>query len=179
VRIGEHQEAPLYDVAMELPDRETTRRQGDGGVAAFLLAAAVLGALACLGGAAALVSDANWFMSMERGDTVGGSAVGQTLLVMAETAGCLVFVAMAILALHMRRPGGAAAMVILVAVANLLWMLLSLAAAWKPGWYFILDPVRGSPARWLIYLSGAQVIAWLVAAALAIRRATKTAAPRT
>jgi hypothetical protein len=134
------------------------------------------GVLACLLGIATAMSYANHLMSLGSGDaraTVWPATVaevnGRAIAVLALALACAISTTIAVIAFVTRHAAGARWLVVAGAVLHVLAGALILATAWKPGWYYILDPVSSTPARPFVTAVGLQAIGWLVASVLAMR----------
>ena len=154
-----------------------------------LVATIGTGILACLLGVATAMAYANHLIGFGAADdrsNVWPSTVaelgGRATLVIALALVCLVSTLIAGLAFVVRGSPAARWVVVPGAIVHAGAVALVLASAWRPGWYYILDPVSSSPARPFVAAAAFQGVAWIVTAVLALRgqnSATADAPPPT
>jgi len=157
----------------EDPRIRTMTRQGT----TALVATIGIGILACLLGVATAVAYGDHLMGFGAGDdraNVWPSTVaelgGRAIVVIALALVCAVSTLIAAVAFVVRgSPGAARWVVVPGAIVHVGAMALVLAVAWRPGWYYILDPASSSPARPFVAAAGVQGVAWIVSAVLALR----------
>lgn len=142
-----------------------------------LIATIGTGILACLLGVATALAYANHLMSFGTADdraSVWPSTVaelgGRAAVVIALALVCVVSTLIAALAFVVRgSPGAVRWVAVPGAIVHVAAVALVLATAWRPGWYYILDPVSSSPARPFVAAAAFQGVAWVVSAVLALR----------
>ena len=141
------------------------------------LAAVAIGSLAALIGLAGVLSFADQLLALSDVSdlpTVSSSSVayvgGEALLVVAEVVAVLLFTAISLAVLALRRHPGVAALAIAGAAGKTLWLTASVAANWKPGWYYILDPKGAHQVTTYLFAGSIAQAAVMIAAAIAAAR---------
>ena len=141
-----------------------------------LVATIGAGVLACLLGIATAMSYANHLLSLGSGDsraTLWPATVaevnGRAIAVLALALACAISTTLAVIAFFTRASASVRWLVVAGAVLHLVTAALILATAWKPGWYYILDPVSDTPARPFVTAVGLQAIGWIVTSVMAMR----------
>jgi hypothetical protein len=141
------------------------------------VAAVVLGGVVALLGLASVLSFADHLLYLadrDRLSEVASSSVayvgGEGLLVVAEAAAVVLFTALSTAVLVLRRHPAVVALAVGAAVAKVIWLLASVAANWKPGWYFILDPNGAHQVALYLFAGSIGQAAVMLAAAVAIAR---------
>ena len=141
------------------------------------IATVVIGALVALIGLASILSFADHllYLSDFRDSSAASSSSvayvgGEALLVVAEVAAVLLFTAVSIAVVVLRRHPGAVALAIGGAAGKILWLAASVAANWEPGWYYILDPKGAHPVTMYLFAGSIAQAAIMTAAAVAALR---------
>ena len=141
------------------------------------IAAVVTGALVALIGLASILSFADHLLYLsDFRDTSPASSSsvayvgGEALLVVAEVVAVLLFTAISVAVLVMHRHPGAVPLAIGGAAGKILWLAASVAANWKPGWWFILDPKGAHTVTIYLFAGSIAQAAVMVAAAVAAAR---------
>jgi hypothetical protein len=148
---------------------------------AGLAAVIALGAVATMFGLVACIDHADYLMWLgdpaERGERVGSVSaepvaylVGKAMLIVVETVACVLFTVLGVAVARVRARDALLTLCVVIAIAKVVWLLASLGANWKPGWWYILDPKAEPWPRVLIGFSAAQALAWVFAAVAAGKR---------
>lgn len=144
----------------------------------------VAGGIACAMGLGAIVSYANHLMELGEYSSMGppsagpvATVAGRALLLIAATVFCALITTHAALAYVLRGSPVVRTVCVAGACAAIAGLAAIVGSAWKPGWYYILDPVARNSSRPFLGFAALQTVLWVVTAVLSQQRPATTADP--
>jgi pimeloyl-ACP methyl ester carboxylesterase len=144
-----------------------------GGAAALGAGATAVALALSLGGASDLFALLDPTYPRPDGASVASTA-GYAIVWIVQAVGWSTSASVALAATSLR-PELRRAVCLIGAGAAPVWIVASLLATWRPGWYYLLDPARPGPPHLLLALGLGSAAAWIAAAVVTHRPALQRA----